>query len=79
VPNPFLLHEEVGVLRLRPALTAVLWQWQGIAAINGEVTLRPDQPEKHTVAFLEDSKLAIQADCNRATGNYSVTRTSADV
>lgn len=62
-----------------PALTGVLWQWQGIAANDGEMTLEPDHPENYSVTFLADGKLAIQADCNRARGVYTVTEPSIDL
>ena len=61
------------------ALTGVLWQWQGIAANDGEMTLESDHPENYSVTFLADGKLAIQADCNRAKGAYTVTGSSIDL
>lgn len=67
-----LLRGDAGVLRLQPALTGVLWQWQGNIANDGEVVLQPDHPENYTVTFLPEGALAIQADCNRAMGSYTV-------
>jgi heat shock protein HslJ len=67
-----LLRGSDGVLRLQPALTGVLWQWQGNVANVGTPTLTPDHPENYTVTFLPEGRLAIQADCNRATGAWTV-------
>jgi putative lipoprotein len=72
-PEGFLLLRGAdGVLRLQPALTGVLWQWQGNVANVGTPTLTPDHPENYTVTFLPEGRLAIQADCNRATGAWTV-------
>jgi len=62
-----------GVLDLQPQLTGVLWQWQETRSNTGEVTMRPDDPTHYTVEFLPEGRLAIQADCNRAMGTYTVT------
>lgn len=61
-----ILRGPQGALRLRPALTGVTWQWQGIADINGDLTLGPTAPERYTLAFQANGALAIRADCNRA-------------
>ncbi len=74
-----LLRGADGVLRLQPALTGVLWQWQRNVANDGSVTLSPDHPENYTVTFLAEGRLAIQADCNRATGAWTVTGAGIDV
>jgi heat shock protein HslJ len=56
-----------------------VWQWQETRSNTGEVTLRPDDPTHYTVEFLPDGTLAIQADCNRAMGTYTVTGSQLDV
>jgi heat shock protein HslJ len=66
-----LLSGNEGSLRLTPALTGVLWEWQDFRGGNDEV-IAPDHPERYTVTFLPDGKLAIQADCDRAIGRYTV-------
>ena len=66
-----LLRGEDGVVQLQPVLPGVVWQWQGNVSSTGEVTMRPDDPSQYTVEFLPDGTLAIQADCNHATGNLT--------
>lgn len=68
-----------GVLRLQPALAGVLWQWQGNVANDGAPTLTPDHPDHYTVAFLPEGRLAIQADCNRAMGSWTVAGAGIDL
>ena len=46
-----LLSGSEGDLRLRPALTGVIWSWQKFAGGDGEV-IRPDNPDQYTVEFL---------------------------
>jgi heat shock protein HslJ len=43
------------------------------------VTVSPDDPTHNTVEFLHDGTLAIQADCNRAMGTYTVTGSHSDL
>ena len=74
-----LLRGEDGVLHLQPTLPGVVWQWQGNVSSTGEVTMRPDDPSQYTVEFLPDGTLAIQADCNHATGNVILTGSQLDL
>jgi heat shock protein HslJ/uncharacterized lipoprotein YbaY len=74
-----LLRGAAGVLKLQPALSGVLWQWQGNTANDGTVILRPGHPEDYTVTFLPEGRLVIQADCNRAMGSYTVTGGQIDL
>ena len=67
------------MLDLQPALTGVVWQWQETVSNTGEVTLRPDDPTPYTVEFLPDGTLAIQADCNQATGTFIATGAQLDL
>ena len=68
-----------GALDLQPVLPGVVWQWQGNVSSTGEVTTRPDDPSQYTVEFLPDGTLAIQADCNQATGTYTLTGAQIDL
>jgi heat shock protein HslJ len=61
-----ILRGPQGALRLRPLLTGVTWQWQGITDSEGVIFVSPPAPERYTLAFLADGALAIRADCNRA-------------
>jgi heat shock protein HslJ len=60
-----------GELSLRPSLTAVVWEWREFRGGDDSV-VAPEHPENYTLTFLVDDKLAIRADCNRATGAYTV-------
>lgn len=60
-----------GTLRMRPALTAVVWVWQEFAGSDDSV-IAPEHPEHYTLTFLPEGKLAIQADCNRAMGTFAI-------
>jgi para-nitrobenzyl esterase len=45
--------------------------WQLVKFQGGDDTvLRPDDPSKYTLAFLEDGLLAARIDCNRARGSW---------
>jgi heat shock protein HslJ len=56
----------------QPTLTEIVWQWQATVAPDGTIRWQPDQPDRYTVTFGADGTLAIQADCNRARGVYSL-------
>jgi heat shock protein HslJ len=73
-----LLSGAGGSLRLRPALTGVRWEWQAFEGSDGAI-VRPDHPENYAVEFLSDGKLAIQADCNRAVGTFTVDGPAIDL
>jgi heat shock protein HslJ len=60
-----------GTLSLRPSLTAVVWEWREFRGGDDSV-VAPDDPSRYTIEFLEDGTLAVGADCNRATGGYTV-------
>jgi heat shock protein HslJ len=60
-----------GSLTLRPALTAVVWEWHEFRG-GDESVVAPDDPARYTIEFLDDGKLAVGADCNRATGTFTV-------
>jgi heat shock protein HslJ len=73
-----LLHGDDGSLHLRPTLTGVRWAWQTFQGSDGTI-VRPDDPSQYTVEFLPDGTLAIQADCNHATGNVILTGSQLDL
>lgn len=71
---PIAAGNETGsdeIARLEGGLTATVWEWQDFRGGDGEV-LSPLAPEQYTVTFLDDGTLAIQAECNRTSGTYSV-------
>jgi uncharacterized lipoprotein YbaY len=57
-------------------LTNTLWQWQGTYASDWLLT---DDPTRYTVTFGDDGTLAVQADCNRGTGSYTVDGSSISI
>lgn len=61
-----ILRGAEGSMRLRPAVTGVVWQWQGIADNDGRLVVAITTPERYTLEFLPGEALAIRADCNRA-------------
>jgi len=50
-------------------LTGTSWQLVKFQGGDGTV-LRPDEPAKYTIEFLEDGILAARIDCNRARGSW---------
>jgi heat shock protein HslJ len=50
-------------------LTASTWQWVRLTDPLQQVEI--EQPQNHTLTFLADGTIQIQADCNRATATYS--------
>jgi heat shock protein HslJ len=61
-----ILRGPHGALRLRPVLTGVTWQWQGISDDDGVIFVAPPVPERYTLEFQAGGALAIRADCNLA-------------
>jgi len=53
------------------SLTGVVWKWEKFLESNDN-TIVVDDPNKYTLEFLADGAVAIQADCNRASGSYTV-------
>lgn len=51
-------------------LTGIVWKWQGTTASSGDVTAA--DPSKYTVFFQRGGTALIQADCNSASGGYTV-------
>ncbi len=61
-----------------PALIGTVWQWQE-TLMNDGTRFAPEDPANYTVEFLADGSLSIQADCNRATGAYTLDGSSISV
>ena len=51
-------------------LTGAVWRWFA-TELNNDTEVRPPDPESYTIEFLEGGQVAIQADCNQATGTYT--------
>ena len=59
-----------GSITMQATLEGVTWQWEQFQ--GGDESLKaPSDPSRYTVTFLPDARLAVQADCNRATGTWS--------
>lgn len=52
-----------------------LWQWTGGAPPDG-TTIDVDDPERYTLALLDDGSYVFRADCNSGTGQYTLDGTS---
>jgi heat shock protein HslJ len=63
------LEADAGSMRFAPALSGVIWQWQGGEDADGQAS--PDDPSRYTVLFQPDGSLAVRADCNRGFGRYA--------
>lgn len=53
------------------SLPPVVWELVELPGIDGE-PVEITEPERYTIQFLPDGKVAIQADCNRAGGGVTV-------
>jgi heat shock protein HslJ len=47
------------------------WTWQG-TQMNDGATFAPDDPSRYTLELLPDGRVAVQVDCNRGTGSYTL-------
>lgn len=52
-------------------LIEVVWAWQQ-TTMNDDTIITPDDPSRYTLEFMADDTLAVQADCNRGRGTYSL-------
>lgn len=53
-----------------PTLTGMTWQWVSVADPMGDINV--STPENYTISFEEDGTVGIKADCNNASGTYTV-------
>lgn len=64
------LPADAGSLAFAPALSGVVWEWQGFQGGNGAV-VAPEHPAAYTIAFEPGGTLALQADCNRGEADWT--------
>jgi heat shock protein HslJ len=57
---------------LAPNVVGVTWQW--VSFMTPVEQLNVDTPARYTIRFERDGRAAVQADCNRGTTRYSVSR-----
>ncbi|MGH6693456.1 MAG: META domain-containing protein [Gammaproteobacteria bacterium] len=48
----------------------VTWQWESL--VTPVETVKPDRPELYTLQFDRSGRVAVRADCNRGSGQYTV-------
>ena len=60
----------IGDAAKAPELVCTTWQWRELAETEPASLSLVPQPESYTLVFHPDGTLAIQADCNMATGLY---------
>ena len=71
-PDGFLIARgDQGQLRLRPALTGVVWEWQDVRG-GDDSLVAPSRPYEYTLTFMPDGELDILAGCVRTLGAYTV-------
>ncbi len=70
-PEPTPTVEQGAVNAPAPALTGVVWQWQGTDMSDGS-KIKVKYPDHYTVEFLADGKLRLRVDCNTGGGSYKV-------
>ncbi len=54
-------------------LVGVVWEWAALLKTKPALQSVVPDPASYTLAFADDGSVAIQADCNRATGTYTLT------
>jgi heat shock protein HslJ len=61
-----------------PRLDGVVWEWQGIQAGNGDETV-PLDSAVYTLAFLDDGRFVVRADCNGGDGSVDIDGSAVDL
>lgn len=57
-----------------PGLSGTAWQLLRIGSMNnGQAAITVEQPERYTLHFLADGRLALRLDCNRGSGFWQAT------
>jgi heat shock protein HslJ len=59
-------------------LVGYVWMWLEFLENNDTIT-QPDIPGNYTLEFLTDGVVYLQADCNNASGSYTVTGSQLDI
>jgi heat shock protein HslJ len=76
-----LMEDEGGqvVLEFKASdFVGYLWMWIEFLENNDTIT-RPDIPGNYTLEFLPDGAVNLQADCNNASGSYTVKGSQLDI
>lgn len=51
-------------------ITDLFWQWESFSGPDGQ--LEVEAPAQYGITFNENGTISVKADCNRATGEYSI-------
>ncbi len=80
VDRLFLLDANGAILAEFTAspLMGVVWEWQQFLS-SDESVQAPADPGQYTLEFMNDGTVAIQADCNRAVGTYTLEGSQLDI
>lgn len=70
-PAPYRTRDAVSSDSILPSsVVDVSWQWVSFTTPVEQITV--DAPERYTIRFQRDGRVALKADCNRGTTGYSV-------
>ena len=61
-----------------PEIVGVVWKWERSLASNDDILI-VDDPERYTLEFMPDGSFSIRADCNRASGTYTLDGSSLSI
>lgn len=81
IGDKLMMKNEAGqeVLTFKASdLVGYVWMWMEFLENNDTIT-QPDIPGNYTLEFLPDGGLNVQADCNNATGTYTVSGNQLDM
>jgi len=59
-------------------LVGTVWMWSEFLENNDTVT-HPNMPGNYTLEFMPDGQVSVQADCNRASGTYTLQGNQLDI
>lgn len=63
--------QRVVIYQEKPEIRGIVWQWQSMHKLDGDSITVPD-PAKYTLMLNQDNTIQIRADCNSASGTYTM-------
>jgi heat shock protein HslJ len=66
-----LVHGLAADAKMSEEIQNIEWQWVSLTTPTEQINV--GSPERYTVQFGADRRLALRADCNRGAGSYSIT------
>jgi heat shock protein HslJ len=79
--DEMIMRNESGqdVLKYKASdLVGYVWMWMEFVE-NNDTVIHPNMPGNYTIEFMPDGQVAVQADCNQATGTYTVQGSQIDI